>query len=245
MEFEEKINDINILDILKKQKDLKLKGNLYHYSQILFAFNTNRIEGSKLSEEQTRYIYETGSIFVETGDFIEVNDIVETKNHFKLFDNMLENVYEELSHQIIKDFHKILKDGISDDEELINKGEYKKYPNIVGGIETIHPKDVEKEMEKLFLWYNSLENIDLKDIIEFHYRFEKIHPFQDGNGRVGRIIIFKECLKNNIVPFIILDKDKAFYYRGLKEYQNEKGYLTDTILNAQDQYIDLIEKCLI
>ena len=238
------INKINILKVLREQKDMKLKGNLYHNTQIIFSYNTNHIEGSRLTEDQTRYIYETNTILFEENEVAKIDDILETANHFKLVDYMLEIADQELTEEMIKKFHKILKEGTSDSiKEWFNVGEYKKLPNEAGSMKTTDPKNVKKDMIKLLEWYKSLSNITINEIIEFHSRFEKIHPFQDGNGRVGRIIMFKECLKNNIVPFIILDKDKLFYYRGLKEYQSnkEKGYLIDTCLNAQDQYIKLIE----
>ena len=238
------VSKINVLDVLREQKEMQLKGNLYHNTQIKFAYNTNHIEGSKLTEDQTRYIYETNTILFEGETIASVDDILETVNHFKLVDYMLDVADEELTEEIIKEFHKILKEGTMDSrKDWFNVGEYKKLANEAGTMLTSSPKQTPKDMQKLMEWYNSLTEITIKDIIEFHARFEKIHPFQDGNGRVGRIIAFKECLKNNIVPFIILDKDKLFYYRGLKEYQNktEKGYLIDTCLNAQDQYINMIE----
>lgn len=238
------ISNINVLDILKEQKEMKLKGNLYHNTQIAFTYNTNHIEGSTLTEEQTRYIFETNTILFEDKTIANVNDIIETTNHFKLIDYMIDVANDELTEDMIKKFHSILKSGTSDaQKEWFNVGEYKQLPNSVGDMKTTAPKDVQKNMQKLLEWYNSLIQITIREIIEFHARFEKIHPFQDGNGRVGRIIAFKECLKNNIIPFIILDKDKLFYYRGLKEYQSnrEKGYLIDTCLNAQDQYTKLIE----
>lgn len=241
------INEINILEILKEQKDMKLKSNLYHNTQIAFTYNTNHIEGSTLTEEQTRYIFETNTILFETNTIANVNDIIETTNHFKLIDYMLDIAKETLTQNIIKEFHKILKTGTSDGQkEWFNVGEYKKLTNTVGKVKTVAPKDVENNMKKLLEWYNNLEKITIENIIEFHVKFEKIHPFQDGNGRIGRIIIFKECLKNNIVPFIILDKDKMFYYRGLKEYQlnKEKSYLIDTCLNAQDQYAKMVKEYL-
>lgn len=237
---------MNILNILREQKNMSLKGNLYHITQINFAYNTNHIEGSTLTEEQTRYIYETNTLVLENGDnSTNVDDIIEMSNHFKLVDYMLDIADKTLSEEMIKEFHKILKTGTSDERKSwFNVGEYKALANEVGGNETSKPEAVEKDMKKLLSWYNNLENVTFEDIIKFHSEFEKIHPFQDGNGRVGRIIMFKECLKNNIIPFIILDKDKLFYYRGLKEYQNggEKGYLTDTCLNAQDQYQKLIDR---
>ena len=235
------ISKINILEILREQKNMKLKGNLYHNTQIIFAYNTNHIEGSKLTEDQTRYIFETNSILFEGETVASVDDILETANHFKLVDYMLDIADKDLTEDIIKEFHKILKEGTMDSrKEWFMVGEYKKVVNEAGNIKTSTPSQTPKDMIKLMKWYNSLEQITIKEIIEFHFRFEKIHPFQDGNGRVGRIIMFKECLKNNIIPFIILDKDKLFYYRGLKEYKNEKGYLIDTCLNAQDQYIEMI-----
>lgn len=236
------ISKINVLDILREQKEMKLKGNLYHRTQVSFAYNTNHIEGSKLTEDQTRYIYETNTLLTEKESITNLDDIIETANHFKLVDYMLDVADKELTEEMIKEFHKILKEGTSDSrKDWFNVGEYKKLANEAGNMKTSLPKNVQKDMVKLMQWYNSLEKITIENIIEFHYRFECIHPFQDGNGRVGRIIAFKECLKNNIVPFIILDKDKLFYYRGIKEYKNEKGYLIDTCLNAQDQYKEMIK----
>ena len=237
------ISKFNILDVLREQKEMKLKGNLYHQTQISFAYNTNHIEGSTLTEDQTRYIFETNTILFEGDTVAKVDDILETANHFKLVDYMLDVADRKLTEKMIKEFHKILKESTSDSRaDWFNVGGYKRRANMIGnGIKTTLPKNVEKEMAKLMDWYNSLKQVTMKEIIEFHYRFECIHPFQDGNGRVGRIIMFKECLKNNIVPFIIQDADKLFYYRGLKEYKSERGYLTDTCLNAQDQYIKLIE----
>lgn len=236
----------NVLNILREQKEMQLKGNLYHITQIHFAYNTNHIEGSTLTEEQTRYIYETNTLILQDGNAItKVDDIIETANHFKLVDYMLDVADETLTEDMIKEFHKILKTGTSDERKSWFKvGDYKQLENEVGGNSTIKAKDVVIEIEKLLNWYNSLEKVAIEDIIKFHSDFEKIHPFQDGNGRVGRIIMFKECLRNNIVPFIILDKDKLFYYRGLNEFQHgeEKGYLVDTCLNAQDQYQKLIDK---
>ena len=237
------ISQINVLETLREQKEMGLKGNLYHNTQILFAYNTNHIEGSKLTEDQTRYIYETNTILFEGQTVASVDDILETSNHFKLVDYMLDNADKELTEEMMKDFHRILKEGTMDSrKEWFNVGEYKKLANKAGSMKTSSPKQVAKDMRKLMEWYNSLSKVTIKEIIEFHARLEKIHPFQDGNGRIGRIIAFKECLKNNIIPFIILDKDKLFYYRGLKEYQNktEKGYLIDTCLNAQDQYANMI-----
>jgi Fic family protein len=222
---------------------MNLKGNLYHQTQVSFAYNTNHIEGSTLTEDQTRYIFETNTILFEGNTIAKVDDILEASNHFKLVDYMLDVADKKLTEKMIKEFHKKLKEGTSDSRlDWFNVGEYKQRANAIGnGIKTISPNNVEKEMVKLMEWYNSLKQVTIREIIEFHYRFESIHPFQDGNGRIGRIIMFKECLKNNIIPFIIQDADKLFYYRGLKEYKSEKGYLTDTCLNAQDQYIKMVE----
>ena len=237
-------SNIDVLNALREQKEMKLKGNLYHNVQIMFAYNTNHIEGSRLTEDQTRFIFETNTVMFGENSLARVDDILETSNHFKLFDYMLDIADKKLTENMIKKFHKILKEGTMDStKEWFNVGEYKKLPNEVGDMKTTSPKQTPTEMKKLMQWYNSLANISIKEIIEFHARFEKIHPFQDGNGRIGRIIAFKECLKNNIIPFIILDRDKIFYYRGLKEYQNkrEKGFLIDTCLNAQDMFKSMIE----
>ena len=238
------VSKINVLEVLREQKEMGLKGNLYHNTQIMFSYNTNHIEGSKLTEEQTRYIFETNTILFEGGTVASVDDILETANHFKLVDYMLDIADQNLTEDIIKKFHKILKEGTMDSrKEWFNVGDYKKLANEAGNMKTSSPKQTPKDIQKLMEWYNSLPKVTIKEIIEFHARFEKIHPFQDGNGRVGRIIAFKECLKNNIIPFIILDKDKLYYYRGLKEYQNktEKGDLIDTCLNAQDEYTQMIK----
>lgn len=235
---------INVLEVLREQEEMQLKGNLYHNTQIIFAYNTNHIEGSKLTEDQTRYIYETNTLLTEKESITNLDDIIETANHFKLVDYMLDIADQKLTEKMIKEFHKILKEGTSDSrKDWFVVGDYKKLANEVGGIKTTAPKNVETDMKKLLEWYENLKQVTINEIIEFHAKFEKIHPFQDGNGRVGRIIAFKECLKNNIVPFIILDKYKLFYYRGLNQYQTnkEKGHLIDTCLNAQDQYIEIIK----
>ena len=234
----------NILKILREQKEMNLKGNLYHITQINFAYNTNHIEGSTLTEEQTRYIYETNTLVLEDGnEQANVDDIIETANHFKLVDYMLDVADRPLTGDMIKEFHKILKTGTSDERKSwFNVGYYKNLENEVAGNKTTKPEEVEEAVNKLLDQYNSLNKVTFETIVKFHKDFETIHPFQDGNGRVGRIIMFKECLKNNITPFIILDKDKSYYYRGLKEFETEKGYLIDTCLNAQDQYKVLIDK---
>ncbi len=233
---------MKLLEILQEEKSSKHKGGIYHKTQIKLTYNTNRIEGSKLSEEQTRYIYETNTLFTEDGsNTTNIDDIIETVNHFHCFDYLLDVASEPLSEKHIKKFHKILKLNTSDSKkEWFNIGEYKTKPNIVGGIETSKPNEVEKHINKLLKTYHQKIPIEINDIIEFHYEFEKIHPFQDGNGRVGRLIMFKECLKHNIIPFIIEDEFKFFYYRGLTEYPKVKEYLIDTCLSAQDNYKILI-----
>lgn len=238
--FEETINNSLVKQLLE-EKNMKLKGGIYHQIQIKFAYNSNHIEGSRLSEEQTRYIYETHSLISDKDEAISIDDINETLNHFKCFDYILENL-NILNEDLIKNIHKILKTNTSDSlKDWFKVGDYKIKPNIVGNMKTTPPSKVSFEIKKLLSEYNSKENIKIEDIIDFHYNFEKIHPFQDGNGRVGRLIMFKECLKNNVVPFIIDEKHKLFYYRGLKEYENEKGYLIDTCLSAQDDFKKLLE----
>jgi Fic family protein len=232
---------MELLKILREEKSSRLKGGIYHQTQIKLAYNTNRIEGSKLSEDQTRYIYETNTLFLDNGDkTANVDDIIETVNHFSCFDYMLDIADEPLSEVHIKMFHYLLKFNTSDSKKAwFRVGDYKLRPNVVGGLETTLPEHVENEMKNLLESYNNRNTIN--DIIDFHFQFEKIHPFQDGNGRVGRLIMFKECLTNNIVPFIIEDEHKFFYYRGLAEYPNVKEYLTDTCLSAQDNYKRIID----
>lgn len=225
---------------LLKQKESKFKGNIYHYSQVNFAYNSNKIEGSKLTSDETESIFNTSSFIPKSDTLIKLDDLIETKNHFKLFDFMLDNIDNSLSKEMIIEMNKILKRGTSDeDNPRHNVGGFKIIPNIIGTIgviKTTDPKDVNREIDKLLDEYNSKNNITLEDIIDFHYRFEKIHPFSDGNGRVGRIIMFKECLKNNVMPFIVLDEDKSYYIRGLKQYENDKMFLIDTIGHEQDLY---------
>jgi Fic family protein len=226
-----------LLTYLKEEKEAKRKGGLYHKTQVTLAYNSNRIEGSMLTEEQTRYIFETRTIGFKEQEAVPIDDIIETSNHFVAFDYLLDTIDMPFSNALIKAFHRILKTGTSEATKAwFNVGDWKKQPNEVGGIETTLPQDVETDMDKLNKWYNSLSKTVFEDIIAYHYRFEKIHPFQDGNGRVGRLIMFRECLKNDIVPFIIDDRHKQFYYRGLKEFANIRGYLLDTCLSAQDTY---------
>ncbi len=225
-----------LLDILKEEKKAKLRGGIYHRVQVDLTYNSNHIEGSRLTHDQTRYIYETNTIGI-VDEAVRVDDIIETANHFRCIDFIIDKANANLSETLIKQLHYLLKSGTSDSrKDWFAVGEYKKLPNEVGGMDTTMPEDVAEEIKSLLTWYNSLENVTLEDIIEFHVRFEKIHPFQDGNGRVGRLIMFKECLKNNIVPFIIDENHKLFYYRGLKEWTRERGYLVDTCLSAQDKF---------
>ena len=229
-------SDNPLLNILKEQKDIKLNGGIYHKTQIELTYNSNHIEGSTLTHDQTRYIFETNTIGVEKG-VINVDDVVETANHFKCVDYIIDNALKPISEQMIKDLHFILKNGTSDSrKEWFNVGDYKKLPNEVGGEETCKPENVKEEIKKLLNTYNAIEKKSLEQILEFHKDFESIHPFQDGNGRVGRLLMFKECLANNVVPFIIDEEHKLFYYRGLKEWNEEKGFLTDTCLSCQDKY---------
>ena len=233
---------MSLLHKLREEKQMKLKGGLYHQTQIKFCYNTNRIEGSRLSEEQTRYIFETNTLDVANGDTANVDDIMETVNHFTAFDSMLDIADKDLTEDMIKEFHRILKSNTSDSKkEWFKVGDYKLKPNIVGDTETTAPKQVPQDMADLLKEYNQKKQVTFEDIVTFHYKFEKIHPFQDGNGRVGRLIMFKECLKNNILPFLIEDEKKLFYYRGLKEFTEVQGYLMDTCRAAQDAYKKLVE----
>ena len=233
---------------LIKQKESKFKGNIYHFSQVNFCYNSNKIEGSKLTSDQTEAIFDTSSFIPKSDDAIKLDDLIETKNHFKLFDYMLDNVDVPLSKEMMIEMNKILKRSTSDeDNPRYNVGGFKIVPNIIGlvnVIKTSDPKDVENDIDDLLDKYLKLDKITLEDIIDFHVRFERIHPFGDGNGRVGRMIMFKECLKNNIIPFIVLDKDRSYYMRGLKEYDNDKQYLIDTCKYSQDVYEDVCNQLL-
>lgn len=232
-----------IKQALLEQRNIGLSGNLYHKTQIDFAYNTNHIEGSTITPDETASIYDTGTILTSSDKVIVLKDATEIKNHFTLFKYMLDTLNEPLSEEMIKKFHFILKDGtLTDDEKKwFNVGEYKSKKNFVGSITTTSPNEVAHEMKHLLENYNNISRKTFEDIIEFHVNFEHIHPFQDRNGRVGRMIMFRECLKNDIMPFYIEDRNKEFYIRGLKEYQlnNEKRYLIDTCLNSQDNYTKL------
>ena len=227
---------ITLLDILKEQKASKYSGGIYHKTQIELTYNSNHIEGSRLTHDQTRYIFETNTIGVEK-EVLNVDDVIETVNHFHCIDIIIDSARAALTEKFIKDLHFILKNGTSDSrKDWFAVGDYKKLPNEVGGMDTTIPEEVANKMKTLLMEYNAKDAKTFEDILDFHVKFERIHPFQDGNGRIGRLIMFKECLKNNIVPFIVDDNLKMFYYRGLKEWDNEKGYLTDTCLAAQDKY---------
>lgn len=230
------VRDESLLQVLRREKSSRLKGRIYHKIQIDLTYNSNHIEGSRLTHEQTRYIFETRTIGV-TDSAVRIDDIIETANHFRCIDAVIDGAGAKLSESFIKRLHFILKTGTSDSQKSWFKvGGYKLLENEVGGTETTHPGEVPAEMKKLLSEYNDKKAVSLDDILGFHVRFEAIHPFQDGNGRVGRLIMFKECLRQGIVPFIITDELKMFYYRGLKEWQDERGFLRDTCLTAQDEF---------
>ena len=225
-----------LLNQLKEQKDMKLKGGIYHRTQIDLTYNSNRIEGSRLTHDQTRYIFETNTIGASS-ESVNIDDIIETLNHFRCIDLIIDKATTKLTESFIQELHFFLKSGTSDSrKDWFNVGEYKKLPNEVGGNETCPPEEVKSKMKELLVAYHSIEKKNLEDIIDFHFKFEIIHPFQDGNGRVGRLILFKECLANNIVPFIIQEDLKLFYYKGLQEWPRIREYLLDTCLTAQDNY---------
>ena len=225
-----------LLEILKSEKQAKLSGGIYHKIQIELTYNSNHIEGSRLSHDQTRYIYETNTIGM-ANDVVNVDDIVETANHFRCIDLIIDRAEGKITESLIKELHRILKSGTSDSRlDWFAVGDYKRIPNEVGGKDTTAPEDVPAAVRKLLTEYNRKEVKTLRDIVDFHYRFECIHPFQDGNGRVGRLLLFKECLKYNIVPFVIDEHLKMFYYRGLTEWPREEGFLMDTCLAAQDKF---------
>lgn len=230
-----------LLTALREQKAMKMSGGIYHKVQIDLTYNSNHIEGSRLTHEQTRYIFETDTIGMST-EVVNVDDIVETTNHFRCIDLILDKAKEKLTEHLIKELHGTLKAGTSDSrKDWFAVGEYKRLPNEVGGQETTLPEEVHTKMKELLIEYNAKKQKVLEDILDFHVRFERIHPFQDGNGRVGRLLMFKECLANNILPFIITDNLKMFYYRGLSEWGHINGYLTDTCLTAQDEFKAILE----
>lgn len=232
-----KIN--NIYKTLKREMENKIGGGLYYETEIRLTYNSNHMEGSMLSEEQTRYIFETQTVG-EISPNVKIDDVIETNNHFKCMDYVIDNAFVDLDEKIIKNLHFLLKQGTKQ-AQMYGAGEFKKYPNVIGGEKTISPEFVEKELKVLLNEYRSIKNVKIDDIVEFHYRFEKIHPFQDGNGRVGRLIMFKECLKNNIIPFYIDDRFKAQYYNGLKVWEQERGFLLETCLFGQDLYKQILD----
>lgn len=230
-----------LLSVLREQKASRLKGGIYHRTQIDLTYNSNHIEGSRLTHDQTRYIFETNTIGI-TDAAVNVDDVIETVNHFRCIDYIIDHAEEPVTESLAKHLHLLLKTGTSDSQkDWFAVGDYKRLPNEVGGQETCPPKEVHQQMKALLSSYNRGKRKRLEDIIDFHVRFEQIHPFQDGNGRVGRLLMFKECLASGIVPFIITDDLKLFYYRGLKEWGHTNGFLTDTCLTAQDQYRALLD----
>ena len=230
-----------LLSTLREQKAAGLRGCIYHRTQIDLTYNSNHIEGSRLTHEQTRYIFETNTIGI-TDNAVNVDDIVETVNHFRCIDYIIDHAEEKITEDFVKQLHSLLKAGTSDSrKDWFVIGDYMRFPNEVGGQETTAPKEVHGQMKALLGGYHHLRKKSLEDILDFHVRFEQIHPFQDGNGRVGRLLMFKECLANDIVPFIITDELKMFYYRGLHEWGHINGYLMDTCLTAQDQYKSLLD----
>lgn len=225
-----------LLDVLRAEKAAKLHGGIYHRVQIDLTYNSNHIEGSRLTHDQTRFIFETNTIGMSDGA-VKVDDVVETANHFKCIDMVIDSAAHVLSEAFIKQLHATLKSGTSNSrQDWFAVGDYKNLPNEVGGMDTAQPEEVASQMKKLLSEYNANKEKSFDDLLDFHYRFERIHPFQDGNGRVGRLVLFKECLRNNSVPFIIDEDTKLYYYRGLKEWERERGYLRDTCLAAQDKF---------
>ncbi len=234
------VSDNKILRVLREEKDMKLPGGLYHELQVRMTYNSNHIEGSRLSEDQTRQIFETNTL--DIGDGIPVDDILETVHHFRAIDYVIDTAEQELTEDIIKHLHYILKHDTKDSTlGWFAVGDYKKRANVVGGRATSKPSEVHRDMKALLEKYNAKENVAIEDIIELHAEFEHIHPFQDGNGRVGRLVSLKECLRHDVIPFIIEDEKKLFYYRGLSEWRNEKGWLTDTCLDGQDTFVRLLD----
>ena len=230
-----------LLKRFREEKEAKVSGGIYHRTQIDLTYNSNHIEGSRLTHDQTRYIFETNTIGI-TNESVNVDDIVETTNHFRCIDFIIDHASDRLSEALIKELHRILKTGTSDSRKSwFNIGDYKRLPNEVGGNETCPPEEVHSHMKALLTAYNTKKEKSLEDIIDLHQQFEAIHPFQDGNGRVGRLVMFKECLANGIVPFIITEELKFYYYRGLREWGRVNGYLTDTCLAAQDQYKAILD----
>ena len=235
-----KKKELPLLNVLREQKRLRLTGSIYHRTQIDLTYNSNHMEGSRLTHDQTRYIFETNTIGI-TAESVNVDDVIETSNHFRCIDLIIDRAEENLTEAFIKELHQVLKNGTSDSRrDWFAVGEYKRLPNEVGGSETTPPEEVHREMQALLKEYNAKSDKTFEDVLDLHHRFECIHPFQDGNGRVGRLLMFKECLANGHVPFIITDDLKMFYYRGLQHWPHIKGYLMDTCLTAQDHYKELL-----
>lgn len=231
-----------LTELLIDERKAKRKGGIYHKTQVKLAYNSNRIEGSKLTEEQTRYIFETRTIGFKEQEAVPVDDIIETTNHFVAFDYLIDTISQPLSIDIIKQFHKIIKSSTSDAQKpYFNVGDWKKLANEVGEARTTLPEDVDREMHDLSDWYASQKNVSIETLAKYHFYFESIHPFQDGNGRVGRLILFRECLRNDIVPFVIDNDHKTFYYRGLREFEHAPSYLVDTMKSAQDTYAEWLK----
>lgn len=234
------VSDNRILQVLREEKEMKLPGGLYHELQVRMTYNSNHMEGSKLSEDQTRLIFETNTL--DVGEGISVDDVLETVHHFRAIDYVIDIAEDELTEDIIKQLHYILKQDTKDSTlSWFAVGDYKKRANVVGGRETSKPSEVHKHMKALLAGYNARTDVAVEDIIALHAEFECIHPFQDGNGRVGRLVALKECLRHNVIPFIIEDAKKNYYYRGLMEWRNEKGWLIDTCLDGQDTFIRLLD----
>lgn len=236
------INMNKLTSFLIDEMQSKRKGGIYHKTQVMLAYNSNRIEGSKLTEEQTRYIFETRTIGFKEEEAVPVDDIIETTNHFVAFDFLLKTIDTPLNNDIIKEFHRIIKTGTADaQKDYFRVGAWKKLGNEVGGIATAKPSEVEKKMQSLSNWYRKKKTVPIETLAEYHYRFERIHPFQDGNGRVGRLILFRECLRNDVIPFIIDNEHKLFYYRGLREFADTPGFLIGTCQSAQDTYTEWLK----
>lgn len=236
-----KIKVSPLLAALREQKETKLKGGIYHRTQIDLTYNSNHIEGSRLTKEQTRYIFETNTLGITT-ESTRIDDILETVNHFRCVDYVIDHATDKITEAHIKQLHLLLKTNTSDSQKSwFAVGDYKRLANAVGEEETAQPKEVHRQMKSLLAEYNAKKQIKFDDLLDFHVRFERVHPFQDGNGRVGRLLLFWQCLQTNIVPFIITEDLRLFYYRGIQNWGKINGYLRDTCLTAQDNFKALLE----
>ena len=225
-----------LIQRLREEKESKLRGGIYHRTQIDLTYNSNHIEGSRLTKEQTRHIFETNTLGI-TAKSTRIDDIMETVNHFRCIDYIIDHATDKITETHLKQLHLILKNNTSDSRKSwFAIGDYKRLPNEVGGEETTNPEDVSKHIKNILSEYNALKKVQFDDILNFHVQFERIHPFQDGNGRVGRLLMFWQCLQSGHVPFIITEELRLFYYRGLQKWGQINGYLRDTCLTAQDQY---------